>query len=246
MGIVNVLSSGLGKVGDVINRSVEGVLEWTSEPLKIFQHKRELAREKLVHCNEIEKEQVLAQLEADRLKLIAELEIKKVTEANRINNEILQCAKDSELQRQKDISDAIIRYQREYNILVAEFISNISQLHIDLIDKAQDMIKRRLLDYKELQKEIRAEAFAEYKEICASMGDDEVGKEFMISSLKRTVDDLLDTSSNIIRDLNDDLRRLKVMIERCSTEGQISIEMRLRNLQIEGVSFVDNKELPSS
>lgn len=246
MGVVNVFSNKLGKVGDVINRSVEGIIEWTSEPLKIFQHKRDLAKEKLLHCNDIEKEKVLALLEADRLKLIAELEIIKEIEVNRINNEILQCAKDSELQRQKDISDAIIHYQREYNTLVAEFISSISQLHIDLIDKAQDMIKRRLLDYKELQKEIRIEALAEYKEISASMGDDEVGKEFLISSLKRTVDDLLDTSSSIVKDLNDDLRRLKVMIERCSTEGQISIEMRLRSLQIEGVSFVDNKELSSS
>ncbi|WP_428565693.1 MAG: hypothetical protein ACP59X_05010 [Solidesulfovibrio sp. DCME] len=246
MGIIDLFATTVGKVGDAVTRSVEGILEWTSEPLKSFQHKRDLAREKLLHCNEVEKVKILADLESDRLKLIADLEIKKETEVNRINNEILQFTKDQDLQRQKDISDAIIHYQREYNTLVAEFISNISQLHIDLIDKAQDMIKRRLLDYKELQKEIRQEALTEYKDICASMGNDEFGKEFLISSLKRTVDDLLDTSSSIVKDLNDDLRRLKVMIERCATEGQVSIEMRLKSLQVDGVSFDPKKQLSST
>lgn len=122
------------KLVSIVHRPIELIAEWASEPLKKAALEREV---------DAARKKGLAQAEIDKIILTYqhELRIKQETEIARIYMELEQLKKDKELSRQKEVSDAIMEYQKQLTRMNINAVNAIGNMQLDLRARAQALMQ---------------------------------------------------------------------------------------------------------
>ena len=185
MGFLNVL----GKLGDVIMKPIDLMVDWGKEPLKNREHKRDLERESnsvntkaRIEKEKIELESKLKQQEKE---LDTDLAIKKQTEVHRILSEIDELQKDKDFQRMKLVSESIMKYQEELTKLNVNAINAIGNMQLELREKAQNLVYNKTVKYKELQDKAINEASDDLEKILEKFPDNERVQDIMIKAVDK-------------------------------------------------------------
>ena len=136
------------KIDDIIYKPVEAVSNWINEPLKKFEHKREMENEQNRAVIEEEKLRLEAELEQQRIRADAEL----AADQRRWNAEIDQMIAEQEDARRDKLVESIKRYQIDLANASRDIINSIGEMSLELRKKANELVQEKTNDYITLQK----------------------------------------------------------------------------------------------
>lgn len=218
----------LDKLVSIVYRPIELVADWASEPLKNSALEREV---------EAAKKKGIAQAEIDKIILTHqyELKIKQETEIARIYMELEQLKKDKELSRQKEVSDAIMEYQKQLTRMNIDAVNAIGNMQLDLRTKAQALMQEKTQEYRAIQTEAHQQARQELKEINEDFPDSEryaVEREMMMDSIKSRLTSVITAAQHFLNALNDDIRVINTSITVLTERGQDEILKQIERFQV--------------
>ena len=123
------VGTAFSKLAEVLVSPVNMMCNWAEEPLKRYEHERV---EKTKDAD-VQRE-ITRQVGVERA--LSDQRIKEETEIIRIIAEIEQLKKDKEFERMKEVSDAMMEYQKELTRVNVEAVEAIGSMRIDLQRKA--------------------------------------------------------------------------------------------------------------
>ncbi len=211
-----------------------GILEdWASEPLKRWENERDQKNRDRDVEREIRKqtgvETVKSELRRKEAEHSANLEIRMRTEIERINAETEQWKKDKELQRMKDVADAVATYRERLTELQLNTIRAIGNMDIELRAKAQDLILTKTKEYKALQDKAQKDAEDEFTRILDKFSGNERILDIMIQSAQKKLASVIAGTSQFLLGLNDDIQRMNQNIDLITRSGQAFIDRQIDN-----------------
>lgn len=208
------------KLDDIIYKPIEAMTDWAKEPLKRWEHKRQMEKEKALIKEESENR--IREKESE-----INLAIKKETQIKKTLVEIEEYKKDKEFERMKAVSEAIMRYQEELTKLNVNAINAIGHMQLDLRGKAQKLVYDKTIKYKELQDSAFGEAATDLKRIEDDFSDNKEAKKILINAVDKRLANIIDTAHNFLIELNNDIKLLNQNISILADKGQIFIEQHL-------------------
>lgn len=234
------------KLDDIIYAPVKLATDWASEPLRRWEYQREIGKINIDAENKQKEKEYNLNLELKRQEADIDLQIKKETEIVRIIAEIEECRKDSEFERMKAVSEAMMRLQRELTQLNVDAINMIGSIQLGLRKQAQDLVYERTIKYKELQDAAMQEAMKDLMRIEKEFGDNELSKKILINAVDQRLANIINTAHNFLLELNSDIKLLNQNIDILTSSGQKFIERHLSQFHSLGFSKEEIKKLRSS
>lgn len=228
----------------IVYKPIELITDWASEPLKSNALKREIEAAKAKGVAQVEIEKMIQTYRA-------EVKIKQETEIARIYMELEQLKQDKEFERQKEVSEAIMEYQKQLTRMNIEAVNAIGEMQLDLRAKAQALMLEKTREFRALQTEAHQQAMHEIKEVNASFSDTErysVEREMMMDSIRFRLTSVITAAQQFLIALNDDIRAINTSITLLSENGQVAILDQIRRFELNanGVLTVpaDSRDAP--
>ena len=148
------------KLDDILYKPVELICDWVHEPLRRMEHKRDM-----------QKEQNLAEIEADRAKAEIELEALREREAATLraderkwNAEIDQFINEQEDARRDRLVAAVKQYQTELAAATKDIVESIGMMSLEMRKRANDLVLEKTNAYRAIQDEAKQQSILELKE----------------------------------------------------------------------------------
>lgn len=223
----------VGKVFKAVTGPL-GVLEdWATEPLKRWENERDQKNrdreiERIIR-EETGVDTVKTELRIKEDKHKADLEIRMQTEINRINAETEQWTKDKEFERMKDVAEAVPRYRERLVELQLNTIRAIGDMDIELRAKAQNLILTKTKEYKALQDQAHHDAVAEFERILEKFSGNERIMDIMITSAQKKLASVIESTSQFIVGLNEDIQKMTHSIDLITQSGQVFIDRQIES-----------------
>ncbi|MDE2724370.1 MAG: hypothetical protein OXI59_13435 [Gemmatimonadota bacterium] len=235
------------KLDDIIYKPIELITNWASEPLKSREHKRREQSADRELQREIErktaKQKITSEIKMKERELEANIEIKKETKVVRIIAELEEWKKDQDFKRMKDVSEAIIKYQKALTQLNVDTANDIGNMQIDLREKAQNLVYEKTIKYKELQDTAMKDAREDLKRIETDFPDNEAAQKILNKAVEDRLENIINVARNFLQELNDDIRSINRNIDLLTDSGQKFIERHLSQFHALGFSDEEIKRL---
>lgn len=238
------------KIDDIIFEPVKAVSNWINEPLKKFEHKRDMENEQNRAVIEEEKKRLEAELEQQRIRADAEL----AADQRRWNAEIDQMIAEQEDSRRDKLVESIKRYQIDLANASRDIINSIGEMSLELRKKANELVQEKTNDYIALQKKATDDATQKLIEIDERFADNERVRVRMEDSIINNMDAVINHANNFISELSEDMKRLNQNIDILTHESMNNINKQLEpltnsigrsieyhsdNIQIEDKTIID-------
>lgn len=222
------------KLDDIIYKPVEAVCEWTKEPLKKWDHKRNMETQaQNIAAEEREKaaarahEEAMAQQAADnemaqkkldqelteqeRASVTADLEARAKIDADvrRWNAEIDQLILQQEDERRDRLVECIKRYQIDLANAAKDIVNSIGLMSLELRAKANEMVLEKTKEYRALQDESKKQSMLELKEVKEMFFEDDPDTyKMMVSDIMQERRSAIELAGKFITELSEDMKRL--------------------------------------
>lgn len=200
MGILDMFD----KLDDIIYEPVKAVSNWIGEPLKKWEHNREL--EKMQTAAEIEETNAKRNMEIqqEQKRLEAELE----ADQRRWNAEIDQLIAEQEDRRRDKIIASIKQYQIDLANTSKDIINSIGLMSLDLREKANKLVLEKTNEYIAIQKTAQDDAEKRLDNIETKYADNERLRIRMEDSVIDNMEAIINHANQFISELSEDLKRL--------------------------------------
>lgn len=218
----------LDKLVDIVHRPIELVSDWASEPLKSNEMKRKIAEAR-------DKGMAEAEIEKMMLAFKHELRIKQKTEIAQIYMELEQIKLDKEFERQKEISEAIMGFQRQLTRMNIDAVNAIGEMQLDLRGKAQALMQEKTREYRALQTEAHQQARQELKELDEDFPDYQRHKpqrEMLMGSINSRLVNVIAAAEQFLNALNEDIRAINGSITVLTERGQEAILEQIEHFRL--------------
>lgn len=244
----------LAKLGDILLKPIEAITDWTTEPLKKWDHERAEDAKAAAHQREVNLQNARIKVAAEAKKIESEIKlgedsakferklrqktvetdlaIRKETEIKRIIVELDEWKKDQEVQRMERVSEAIMRYQEQLTKLNVNATSAIGHMQLELRERAQELVYDKTIKYKELQDLALKEAMVDLEKIETNFSNNETAKNILINAVDKKLSNIIDTAQNFLIELNNDIKLLNQSINLLAERGQSFIESHLEHFHV--------------
>lgn len=236
MGILSNIVSG---IGGAIGSVVDVICDWAREPLRTREHNRREQSAYNAHSYAMESNRTHHRHELELLEKKAEitereqqLEIEKIQKIAEFNAQLEEWKKDKALERMQLTTEAIMRYQQQLTSLNVQAIQAIGLMQLDLKNKAQEMVYEKTLKYKKLQDDALEQCILEISKIEENFADNPRAQEILYRSADKKLQNVIDTASAFLAELNADITNLNLSITNLTEQGQRFIEGHLNNFYI--------------
>ncbi len=208
MGIGRGLFSMFDKLDDIVYEPVNTMTNWMEEPLRQKEHNRE---------KDLRRQQSeLLQKEKDRE---VEREIRRETGIAETLVELEEMKKDAEVERQKEVARAAQEYQKTLMRINTDAVRELGEMHIELREKAENMISEMTKRYNKMQKEAIEESGKQLKEIEEDFGGNDRMMEIMTSAVEKKMANVIDNADRFIKRLHDSLEEIHSNLNVLTEEG---------------------------
>ncbi len=222
------------KLDDIIYKPVEAVCEWTKEPLKRWEHKRDMETQaQNIEAAEREKaaqrehEYAMAQQAADNEAVIKKLD-QQLTEQERAsvtadieararidadvrkwNAEIDAMILEQEDARRDRLVECIKRYQIDLANAARDIVNSIGLMSLELREKANEMVLEKTKEYRALQDESKKQSMLELQEVKEMFfADDPETYKIMVGNIMEERRSAVELAGRFIVELSEDIKRL--------------------------------------
>lgn len=227
MGKLNLIS----KVFKALGSPVDVLEDWAREPLKRWENKRQQRNKDADVEREIRRqtgvENVKSEIRQKEAEQRADLKIRMATEINKINAETEQWTKDKEFTRLKDVTEAVIRYKERLTEIQTGMVEAIGTMSIELREKAQNLILEKTTQYKAIQDKAQIDAENEFSRIIDKFSNNERIMNIMIDASQKKLASVIDSTSNFLAGLNEDIKSMNANIDAITRKGQEFIDNNL-------------------
>lgn len=197
MGFFTKVFGMFDKVDDIVYEPVKAISNWMQEPLKKFQHKRDMETLQL--------QQQLAQEDREH---IADMEISIRERHAKIDQMIIEY-NDMHVEK---LVDALKKYQLTLANASVEIVNNIGQMSLDLRNKAYNLVQEKSNSYYERMDEIKRKSNQELKQAKEDFGDDsELFKELSHEILLERRE-MIEMAERFLSELASDMKELNVTL----------------------------------
>lgn len=221
------------KLDDIIYKPVEAVCEWTKEPLKKWEHKRNMETQaQNIEAAEREKaaarahEEAMAQQTADnemakkkldqelteqeRASVTADLEARAKIDADirRWNAEIDQMILQQEDERRDRLVECIKRYQIDLANAARDIVNSIGIMSIELRERANKLVLEKTKEYIAIQDKAKDDAMNRLEEIGTRFANNERVRIRMEDSVINNMDSIINQADKFITEIAEDFKRL--------------------------------------
>jgi len=217
------------KIDDIVFLPVKVVTDWAGEPLRSWEHDRELAKDR-------QKVELQIKLEESS----TNLQIKRETEVVRVLTEIKEWRKDKELQRLERATEAMMKLQERLTHINFESIEALGNLHLTMQHRAYKLVHETTLKYKALQDQAMSDAINDLKRIEEEIKS-EAAKDILLKAVDKKLANIIDRADAFIQQLNKDIEQLNTSIDLLLSSGQKFMEKNLASFRALG--FSDDSEL---
>jgi HPt (histidine-containing phosphotransfer) domain-containing protein len=208
MGIGRGLFSMFDKLDDIVYEPVNTMTNWMEEPLRQKEHNRE---------KDLRRQQSeLLQKEKDRE---VERDIRRETGIAETLVELEEMKKDAEVERQKEVARAAQEYQKTLMRINTDAVRELGEMHIELREKAENMISEMTKRYNKMQKEAIEESGKQLKEIEEDFGGNDRMMEIMTSAVEKKMANVIDNADRFIKRLHDSLEEIHGNLNVLTEEG---------------------------
>lgn len=161
-----------------------------------------------------------------------DMTIKRETEIVRILNEIDELRKDTDFERMKATSDAMMVYHEKLTKINVEAITAIGLMRIDLQRKAYDLIQEKTEQYAALQNKALIQAEEDFNRIDTNPNLSEASKNILIKGVDKKLETVINNASRFIDQINDDMQLISKDINLITMGGQKFIEHHLEGFKL--------------
>lgn len=193
------------KLDDIIYKPVESICDWIGEPLKKWNHKRDM-----------QSVQQQAQIEAERSELETRLDAQREEDAARLqaeqrkwNAEIDNMIAEQEDARRDRLVEAIKNYQIELASASRDIVNSIGQMSLELRGKANDLVLEKMKAYKKIQDDAKEQSMLELKDAKETfLESDPDTYRILVNDIMQERRSMIETAEKFIIELSEDLKRL--------------------------------------
>ena len=221
------------KIDDIIYKPVETICEWTKEPLKRWEHQRDMETQsqniedeerarKENHQHEVEMAQKTADNEMAKKRLdqaLTEEERKSVTEdmaarakidadIRKWNAEIDQMILREEDARRDRLVECMKRYQIDLSNAARDIVNSIGMMSLELRERANQLVIERTKDYIAIQEKAKDNAMNRLEEIGTRFANNERVRIRMEDSVINNMDSIINQADKFITEISEDFKRL--------------------------------------
>lgn len=222
------------KLDDIIYKPVEAICEWTKEPLRKWEHKRQFDSEAQriaatehenaeARAHEIFMAQQAADIEEARKRLDQELteqERASVTadiearariaaEERRWFADIDQMIAEQEDARRDRLVESIKRYQIDLANAARDIVNSIGLMSLELREKANEMVLEKTKEYRALQDESKKQSLIELQEVKEMFFESDPDTyKLMVSNIMEERRSAVELAGRFIVELSEDIKRL--------------------------------------
>ena len=221
------------KLDDIIFAPVNAICEWSKEPLRRFEHDRELQNMQREFDNTQTDKRLESELYEEKLKAENDARAESLridADARRWNAEIDQMISDQEQARNDRVVESLKNYQLDLSRATLEIVKNLGEMSLELRAKANDMIQEKTEAYRKMQKEAIAEYNNELKEVKEMFADDRETFEMMRNEIIDERRSIIDLAKSFILELSDDIKRVNQNIDELTRMGMNNTDKYLSPL----------------
>jgi len=201
MSITKILGM-FDKLDDIIYEPIRTICHWAEEPLR--KKEAERARAKAEHDFKLEKQRNEEELIKNRK--FAEID----ADVRRWNAEIDDFISRQEIERNKKILDAITEYRRSMIEDAIHIAANLSEMEIDLAEKAHDLVLRKTEEYKRIQDDSIKKCDERLQEIQERYANNERVRIRMEDMVIDQSTSIIEAATKFIQELEEDIRRINI------------------------------------
>ncbi|MFT8700689.1 MAG: hypothetical protein ABF802_06805 [Acetobacter orientalis] len=236
---MNFISKLGGLVSSLLASPAEIITDFAKEPIRRWEHNRNEASKDSEHERMMRHETVNALREKENKEFAVELRIKEETGVAKALAEIEDLKKDREMERMEKTTESIKKYLEELTRLKIESVKAIGNMHLDLREKAQDLVIRKTMQYKALQDDAINSAIKEFELIDEKFSNNDAAKSVLIRSVDLKMSNIMNAAQKFLDELNRDIVNLNNDISELTKHGQSFIEGHLNRISIGGSNIND-------
>ena len=182
------------KLDDIIYAPVNSICEWTKEPLRRWEHKREM-----------DTRQHEAEVEAYSAREAAKLEV----DTRRWHEEINELIAENQQRRNEELVESLKRYQMDVANTTKDIVESLGQMSLDLRERANNLLQEKTREYKAIQDEAKKQSIEELAEAKEMFGEsDPETYRMMVSTIMAERKAMIDIAQNFMKELAEDFKRL--------------------------------------
>lgn len=245
---MSILVNLIDRAATIITKPIEVIGDWAKEPLKHFEHKRNMqTKEHEIKCEieaQIGKERIISEIKKAEDEHSVSLYIKKETEVKRVLEEIDEIRHEKQFERMFKLSNMLMEYKEHITKLDKELTKEIASMQIDLRERAYDLICSTQERIRDEQSRRRTEVKSYIKEIMEEFGDNERAMNSAWDESDRVLSSMADTVKKFENELLADIKRLNENIDRMASTGKEIIDQNI--MQMHEIAKSDSKMLTSA
>ncbi len=176
----------------------------------------------------------------------AEFDFKLEERRKRLDNELIELAKNQEFERNSRIVDAIKRYQIDLGEAAKKIAESIGLMSVDLQNRAYNIVDERNRNYKEMQEKAIAEAQKRLFEIEEKFPNGGRAKEIMENAIEKLMTNIIDEADNFIRLMEKDLSDMTKEIREIAAKTLGNSDKYLSPMAVSGNLVSDKIETIST
>lgn len=152
----------------------------------------------------------------------------------RFENEMEELAKDRDLQRRKNVLEAIQKYQIEVTKTVNESMMLMAVMPIDVQEKVENMLREERERYFKLQSEWADDAEEKIERIEKSFANNERMKNRLQDSIWNEAERMIQMATKTVERMEEDVKRINDNAIRFSEEGEQAVNEALGKTMLNG------------
>lgn len=176
-------------------------------------------------------------------KIHSEIEINKaesdedlIEKRIRFDQEMEELKKDQDLQRRKDVLQAIQEYQIEVTRVVNESMCILAGMPLELQQKAENLLSEEQQKFQKLKENWESDAIEKIEQIEKSFANNEKMKDRMQKIILDDMEDMIQLSKDTLRRMGKDIEKINENARNFSVEGQKMVTESYKSMQLGGKS----------
>jgi len=218
----------LSKLGDLIAKPFELIIDYAREPLRGWEHDRSESSRASSHAHDRDLEQSRIKAESDARIREKESEANLAFKTRKLERELEEWVKDQEIARFERVTEAVMRYRQEFTAMNQSAIKAIGMMQIELRQRAHDLVEEKTRRYKALQEDAFDNAVADLIRIEQQFPTNPVARKMLEDAVQKKLATIIDGAGRFIAELDVDLKLLSESVTRLSERGEEFVTVHLQ------------------
>lgn len=261
-GISKVLESGVELVGNLVKENAKIKVERAKYDMEAQKRRDELGMKaaskgvetasevlKTVATTIAENQTKKTEMSLEQTRIEGEIKKAEADEEllekrKKFDKEMEELEKDRDLQRRKDVLQAIQSYQIEVTNAVNQSMLILGSMPVELRQRAENMLLEEIEKYRELQNKWQNDAIERAERIEKSFANNKKMKDKLQDVIYDDMKRMVQLAEDTVKRMDEDVKRINENALNFSIEGKKMVEKSFASMQLNGKEqyYIESEE----